>query len=416
MSRSTARITVVASAAVLILVSVTGCSRGGGSGEATEAAGPGVTEDSVTIGITTPLSGPLAGPGTCTLAGLEAYFGAANADGGITFGDGLTRTVKIKSYDDAYDPAKAVANFQQMEQSDVFAAVGGLGTGTNLAIMPNATADEMPQVFVQSGSSEFSKDREANPYTIGWAPTYFSEGEAFGNYLAQLDEPLTVAILAQNDDFGADFVEGLNSGIEGSDVEIVAEASYEPTDTSVDAQVTELAGSNADVFFDATTLTPLAIGSLVKAQSLGWLPQIFLPSTTSAPGLILEPGGASVYPKVFTTAFAKSPLDPAYADDEQVTAFVEQLGEYASSNVATIVPQCVWAYGIGATLAAAFERMQEPTRAGLMKAIGEVRDVEIPLLLPAIEVDATVDGSPPVTSTQVQVFDGTVYVAAESEQ
>ena len=113
----------------------------------------------------------------------------------------------------------------------------------------------MPQVFVQSGSSEFSKDREANPYTIGWAPTYFSEGEAFGNYLAQLDEPLTVAILAQNDDFGADFVEGLNSGIEGSEVEIVAEASYEPTDTSVDAQVTELAGSNADVFFDATTLT-----------------------------------------------------------------------------------------------------------------------------------------------------------------
>ena len=153
-------------------------------------------------------------------------------------------------------------------QSDVFAAVGGLGTGTNLAIMPNATADEMPQVFVQLGSSEFSRDREANPYTIGWAPTYFSEGEAFGNFLAERDEALTVAILAQNDDFGADFVEGLTAGIEGSEVEIVAEASYEPTDTSVDTQVTELAGSDADVFFDATTLTPLAIGSLLKAQSL----------------------------------------------------------------------------------------------------------------------------------------------------
>ena len=149
----------------------------------------------------------------------------------------------------------------------------------------------------------------------------------------------------------------------------------------MDAQVTEFAGSDADVFFDATTLTPLAIGSLVKAQSLGSPPEIFLPSTTSAPGLILEPGGAGVYPKVYTTAFAKSPLDPAYAEDDRVMSSSNNLGEYASSNIATIVPQCVWAYGIGATLAAAFERMQEPTRAGLMKAIGEVRDVEIPLLL-----------------------------------
>ena len=51
-----------------------------------------------------------------------------------------------------------------------------------------------------------------------------------------------------------------------------------------------------------------------------------------------------------------------------------------------------------------------------MEAIGEVRDVEIPLLLPGIEVDATIDGVPPVTSTQVQVFDGTVYVPANSRR
>ena len=51
-----------------------------------------------------------------------AYFGVKNADGGIKFGDGKTRTVEIKTYDDAYDPQKALANFQQMVSDGVFAA------------------------------------------------------------------------------------------------------------------------------------------------------------------------------------------------------------------------------------------------------------------------------------------------------
>ena len=145
------------------------------------------------------------------------------------------------------------------------------------------------------------------------------------------------------------------------------------------------------------------------------MPEVFLPSTTSAPGLILEPGGAAAYPQIYTTAFAKSPLDPAYAEDEQVTAFVEELGEYASGNIATIVPQCVWAYGIGRLWLPHSNGWRRRLVLGLMEAIGEVRDVEIPLLLPGIEVDATIDGVPPVTSTQVQVFDGTVDVPAKSD-
>ena len=61
--------------------------RGGG------AASPGITDTTLTLGITTPLSGATAGPGTCTVAGVKAYFGAKNAEGGIKFGDGKTRNV-----------------------------------------------------------------------------------------------------------------------------------------------------------------------------------------------------------------------------------------------------------------------------------------------------------------------------------
>ena len=42
----------------------------------------------------------------------------------MKFGDGKTRKVDIKTYDDAYDPQKSLANFQQMPDS-VFAKPPG---------------------------------------------------------------------------------------------------------------------------------------------------------------------------------------------------------------------------------------------------------------------------------------------------
>ena len=56
-----------------------------------------------------------AGPGTCTVAGVTAYFGAKNAAGGVEFGDGKTRTVEIQALDDTYDPQQAAANYDQLK-------------------------------------------------------------------------------------------------------------------------------------------------------------------------------------------------------------------------------------------------------------------------------------------------------------
>src|SRR5919199_2703240 len=119
-SRTAFRVVAVASALALTLAGCGGrggSSSGGGSGA---ASSPGITDSTITLGVTTPLSGATAGPGTCTLAGVKAYFGAKNAAGGVKFGDGKTRTVEIKALDDTYDPQKAKANYDQLK-NDVFA-------------------------------------------------------------------------------------------------------------------------------------------------------------------------------------------------------------------------------------------------------------------------------------------------------
>ncbi|GAB3151254.1 ABC transporter substrate-binding protein [Microbacterium neimengense] len=399
-----------------LALTVVGCSRGGGGSDATggaAAASPGITDTSISLGITTPLSGGTAGPGTCTVAGITAYFGAKNAEGGVKFGDGKTRKVDIKALDDAYDPQKAKANYDQLKDS-VFAMTAGLGTPTNRAYREASIADEVPQVLVMTGDPIFSETNES-PWQLGFVPIYQNEGEAFGKLLAASGENHKVAVLYQNDDYGEGYLEGFKNAVEGaSNIEIVKELTYEATDTAVDAQLTELASSGADVFFNAMSITPLVISSLQKAQQLGWSPSWFLPSNTSSPTAILQPGGADAFPGVYSVSFSKAPASPAFADDEDVQTFLTDLKQYADYQDMPAFPHCMWSFMVGATLEQAFEKMTAPTRENFMEALRSISDFQAPLMLDGTAVDTTVDGQPAVSSVVVQKYNGQGYTTVES--
>ncbi|HET8779002.1 MAG TPA: ABC transporter substrate-binding protein [Agromyces sp.] len=403
--------------ASIVALAVSGCTRGGGGEEGDgegAAASPGITDTSLTFGITTPLTGPTAGPGNCTADGALAYFGVKNAEGGIEFGDGKTRTIEIKTYDDQYDPQKALANFQQMVAEDVFAAGIGLGTPTNRAWREAAIDEEFPQVLAMTGDPLFS-NREESPWQLGLVATYPQEGNAFGTLLAESGEDHKVAILSQNDDYGDGYVEGFKEAVADADnIEIVGELTYEATDTSVDAQLTELAATGADVFFNAMSITPLVISSLQKAQQLGWTPSWFLPSNTSSPVAILEPGGGAAFPGIYTVAFSEAAGSPAFQESEEGQAFMAALGEYTNQDGVPGFPHCVWSWIGAATLEQAFKDMEEPTRESFMEALLNISDFDAPFMLPGAAIDTTVDGIPAVSTVVVQKYNGKGYETAES--
>lgn len=403
--------------ASIVALSLAGCSRGGGgdtpSGSAAPVASPGITDTTITLGITTPLSGATAGPGTCTVAGIKAYFGAKNAAGGITFGDGKTRTVEVDALDDGYDPQKAKANYDQLKGS-VFAMTSGLGTPTNRAWRDAAIADKVPQALVMTGDPIFS-DRAQSPWQLGFVPIYQNEGEAFGKLLAASTQPHKVAILSQNDDYGKGYVEGFKKGIEGaSNITITQELTYEATDTSVDGQLTQLAGTGADVFFNAMSITPLVISSLKKAQELNWLPSWFLPSNTSSPGAILQPGGADAFPGVYSVSFSEAAAAPGFADSADGKAFLDALKQYADYPDVPAFPHCVWSWQVGAVLDQVFQKMTEPTRDDFMTQLRSISDYVAPLMLPDTSVNTTVDGQPAVSTVVVQKYNGKGYATVTS--
>jgi branched-chain amino acid transport system substrate-binding protein len=391
-----------------LTLALVGCTRGsddGGAGGGGEAASPGITDESVSLGISSPLSGPTASVGSCAVAGLYSYLEAGNADGGFEFGDGTTREVELRYLDDAYDPARAVANFRQLSSEGMFAYVGALGTPTNAAILPVANGEEIPQVLLQTGALEFSEDPDANPWTTGMLPTYYDEGRAFGEALVASGEPLTAALLAQNDDYGEGYVDGFTDAVEGSDVEIVASLTYEPTDTTLDGQVAELASTDADVLLSAVSVTPLMVGVLTRAQALGWLPRIFVPSTSSTPGTIIVPGGGEAFPAIYATTFSKTPVSPAVAEDEDVQEYLAAFEQYGSEITSTYTPQCAWGWIAGSILEQAFLAMEEPTRESLMTALRSIEDFDAPLLLDGVAVDTTVADGPAISDVTLVQYD-----------
>lgn len=409
----------LASVGIAALV-LSGCSRGetpGGDGESEAAtASPGITDTTITFGITSPLTGNAAGVGNCAVDGAVAYFEAKNADGGITFGDGKTRTVELKTYDDGYDPQRALANFQQMVADDVFGAAFSLGTPTNRAWREAAIAEEVPQVLVQTGDPIFS-DREQSPWQLGLLPSYQLEGEAFGKLLASSGEDHRVAILYQNDDFGEGYVEGFKTAVEGADnVEIVKEVGYEATATDVSAQITDLASTDADIFFNAmSSLAPLVIGSLQQAVQVGWTPSWFLPSTSASPAAFLTPSGvADAFPAIYSTASSQNAGAPDFQESEEGKAFLAALGEYTKQEGVPGFPQCVWSWIGASVLEEAFVTMEEPTRDSFMEALRSIDGFEAPFLLAGGTINTTEDGVPAMSGLVVQQFNGTGFTPVES--
>jgi branched-chain amino acid transport system substrate-binding protein len=406
-SRRTVGVLAALGATALVL---TGCTRAATtpSGSGSQAADPGITDTTVSLGISTPLSGATAGPGTCSAAGLYSYLEAKDATGGFTFGDGKTRKVNLTYLDDTYDPAKAVSNYRQLINQGIFAYVGALGTPTNAAVMPLANQQKVPQVLLIAGASLFS-DRTKNPWTLGFTPTYVNEGAAYGKLLADAGKPITVATLAQNDDYGKGYLQGFQQAINGSKVKIVGSATYEPTDTSLDAQVTKLAATKADVLLSAVSVTPLQVGVLTKAQAIGWKPRIFLPSNTSTPATILKPGGADAYPAVYTSSFSKVPTSPAFANDADVKAYNAAFQKYGTKITTTYAPHCVWSYTEGAILEKAFAAMKVPTRAAFMKAITSISQFQAPMMLPGITIDTTDPMNAAVSKVSLVKYNGEGY-------
>src|SRR6516225_3505374 len=197
---------------------------GAGPADAQKKYDPGASDTEIKLGQTMPYSGPLSG--FITLAKAEiAYFAMINDQGGVNGRKTVEQTRKL------------------VEEDQVLAISGSLGTATNAAIQKYLNTKKVPQLFLASGAARWN-DQKNFPYTMTLTPIYTAEASIYGAYVLKEVKDPKVAVLYQNDDFGKDFIKGFRErlGDKARDI-LVREVSYEVTDATVDSQIIDLAST-----------------------------------------------------------------------------------------------------------------------------------------------------------------------------
>jgi branched-chain amino acid transport system substrate-binding protein len=300
------------------------------------AAAPGVTKTSITIGATFPLSGPasLYAP---IPRGMEAYFNWVNARKGP---DGKTgvygRKIIWKYYDDGYNPAQTLQLTNKLVLEDkVFADLGALGTEHNQAIRPMLNQRKIPQILVSTGASYWGLQYKQFPWTIGWQPDYIVEGRAYGQWIARNAPNSKIAVFLQNDDYGKDYLRGLKIGLGKKKNLIVAEQTYEPTDTSYASQISRLKASGADTWVLITIPTP-TVRAIGTAKALNWKPGTIVINSVGAIDFVMQTiartVGADYVNGTVSSGYLKNNANPKYANDPAVKQYERLLARYGPND------------------------------------------------------------------------------------
>jgi branched-chain amino acid transport system substrate-binding protein len=358
---------------------------------------PGASDAEIKLGNIMPYSGPLSAYG---LIGKTeaAYFAMINAEGGVN-----GRKINFISYDDGFSPPKTVEQARKLVESDeVLLIFQGLGTPTNTAIQKYMNTKKVPQLFVATGATKFG-DPKSFPWTMGWQPTYQTEGRIYAKYLLRNHPAAKIGVLYQNDDSGKDYLKGLKDGL-GGKMQIVGEAPYEVSDPTVDSQMVLLKASGAEVFFNEAS-PKFAAQAIRKSAELDWKPVHLLASVSNSVGSVLRPAGVDNAKGILSAAYLKDPTDPTWRNDPATKEWEAFMDKYLPGGDKTST-FTVYGYLLAQTMVQVLKQCgDELTRENIMKQAASL-DLELGMLLPGIRIKTGPDDYFPIEQMQMTRFNG----------
>ena len=365
--------------------------------------GPGASATEIKLGQTMPYSGPASAYGT--IGKLHtAYFKMINDNGGVN-----GRKINLISLDDGYSPPKAVEQVRRLvEQDEVLALFQTLGTPSNSAIHKYVNAKKVPHLLLATGATKWG-DPKNFPWTMGFNPSYAAEGAIYARYLLKTKPGAKIAILYQNDDFGKDVLKGVEEGLGAANAKmIVARASYEVTDPTVDSQIITLQGSGADTFINITT-PKFAAQAIRKAFDSGWKPLHIVNNVGASVGSVLVPAGLDKSVGLMTMQYYKDPNDPQWKDDPAMLEWRGFMGRYYREGDPKDASN-LYGYITAQLMVQILKQCgNDVTRENVMKQAANLKAVKLPLLLPGMTVDTSPTDFFPIQQAQLARFTGVLW-------
>jgi branched-chain amino acid transport system substrate-binding protein len=324
----------------------------------------GVTSDAILFGQAAALEGPSSALGQGMRQGILAAFAEINAKGGV-----YGRKLHLVSRDDGYDPDRSVVQTTKLiEEDNIFALIGAVGTPTAIATVPVSSARNVPFIGPFTGA-EFLRAPELRS-VVNIRASYSAEAEAWVKHLTEDLHFTNIAIFYQDDSFGRDGLAGVRRALEKRGMELTAEGTFERNTKFVSSALRIIKRAEPQAVVMIGTYGPCA--EFIKlARKAGFHPTFVNVSFVGANALAKELGAAGE--GVVVSQVVPFPWDTS----------LKVIADYQAAQKAldpTLSPGFVSLEGYlsGRLTVAALELAgRHPTRADLLRTINEVGRFDI---------------------------------------
>ena len=362
---------------------------------------PGITDREIKFGNTYPYSGPASAysAGGKTEA---AYFRMVNEQGGIN-----GRKLNFISYDDAYSPPKTVEQTRRLIEEDGVAFLfNPLGTPTNTAIYKYVNQKKVPHLFIATGADKWANYQE-HPWSLMWGMSYRIEARVYAKYILKNYPDAKIGILSQNDDYGKDYVLGMQD-ILGSRFSQVVLATYETTDATVDSQLVTLKEAGAELIL--TAAIPKFSAMIIRRKfDLNWKAIHFITNPGASVGAVMQPAGPERAIGAISSTYLKDPTDPAWKDDADMIAWRAFMKRY-NPDGDTSDGANVYAYGVANNLCWVLNACgNDLSRENIMRQALNMHEVRSPVLLPGMTLNTSPTNYRPIRQLQLMRWTGKTW-------
>jgi len=251
-------------------------------------AEPGVTDTTITLGMSAPFSGPNGAYGEDMRQTIQSYFEQINKGGGIN-----GRKLQLVALDDGYETERAVANTRSLiNDKNAFALLSFYGSSPTTEAMNSVFGPaKVPLVGTISGAATLRQPIQANAnsrYMFHVRASYADETEAIINQMVSIGLR-SIAVFYQNDGFGKAGLDGVTAALKKHNLTPSAVGTIERNSLDVNAAVQSIAKSNPQAVVMVTLYKPTA--AFVRAMKrAGQNPMFMTLSPVGTEQLVQELG------------------------------------------------------------------------------------------------------------------------------
>jgi len=191
------------------------------------------------MGYVLPETGPLAFLAPAQIRATEMAIAEAEEAGGV-----LGQPIELLPGDEAGDAAIASESADRLLAEGVHGIVGAAASGMSLAIIDQITGAGVVQCSASNTAPTFT-DYDDGGYYFRTAPSDALQGPVLAEIVLE-DGHVDIALLGRADDYGVGLISSARDVLEESGANVVYFESYDPEQSTFDAEVSEIVAAGPD--------------------------------------------------------------------------------------------------------------------------------------------------------------------------